>query len=70
MNLELKVQWNLPNQDTPRDQGNVSDCTACRNTQVLLLVNRNTRDHQFLWDVTGCWKTQVSDCTSSTVHTE
>jgi len=21
--------------DTPRDQGNVSDCTGCQNTQVL-----------------------------------
>ena len=24
-------------------------------------------DHKFLSDVTGSWKTQVSDCTSSTV---
>jgi len=41
MNI-LEHIWNLfqgtvkPVQsDTPRDQGNVSDCTGCRNTQVL-----------------------------------
>jgi hypothetical protein len=28
----LLLQWNLSN---PRYQGNVSDCTGCRNTQVL-----------------------------------
>jgi hypothetical protein len=28
--------------DTPRDQGNVSDCKGCRNTQGFILVNRNT----------------------------
>jgi len=25
-------------------------------------------DHKFMSDVTGCRKTQVSDCTGSTVH--
>ena len=28
--------------DTPRDQGNVSDCTGCWNTQRFFLVNRKT----------------------------
>ena len=28
------IQWNL-SKPTPRDQANVSDCTGCRNTQVL-----------------------------------
>ena len=27
--------------DTPRDQGNMSDCTGCWKTQVFFLVNRN-----------------------------
>jgi hypothetical protein len=34
----------------------------------FILVNRSTWDHTFLSDVTGCRKTQVSDCTSSTVY--
>jgi hypothetical protein len=34
----------------------------------FILVNSNTvRDHKFLSDVTGCRKSQVLDCTSSTV---
>jgi hypothetical protein len=37
-------------------------CTGCQNTQVLW-------EHKFLSDVTGCRKTQVSDCTSYTVLT-
>ena len=45
------------------------DCIACRNTQVLFQLTEILLDHQFLSDVTGCRKTQVSDCTSSTVTT-
>jgi hypothetical protein len=45
----------------------VSDCTGCRNTQVLFLLTEILWDHTFLSDVTGCRKTHVSDCTSSTV---
>ena len=51
--------------DTPRSQGNVSDCTGCRNTQLLYQLTEILWDHEFLSDVTGCWKAQVSDCTSS-----
>ena len=51
--------------DTPRVQGNVSDCTGCENTQVL--ITRILCDNHFLSDVNGCWKTQLSDCTSYTV---
>ena len=54
--------------DTTRDQGNVSDCTECWNTQVLLQLTEILWDHKFGSDVTGCLKTQVSDCTSSTVQ--
>jgi len=32
----------------------------------FILVNRNTWDYAFLSDVTGCLKSQVSDCTGST----
>jgi hypothetical protein len=35
----------------------------------FILVNRNTWNHTILSHVTGCRKTQVSDCTSSTVIT-
>jgi len=54
--------------DTPRDQGNVLDCTGCQNTQVLFQLTEMLWDHKFLSDVTGCRKTQVSDCTNSTVY--
>jgi len=50
--------------DTPRDQGNLSDC---QNTQVLFMLTELLRDPTFLLDVTGCRKTQVSDCTGFTV---
>ena len=63
----LYIQWNLSN-PTPRDQGNVSDCTGWRNTQVLFMLTELLWDHKFLSDVTGCRKTQVSDCTGSTVY--
>ena len=33
----------------------------------IISVNTNTLDHQFLSDVIGCRKTEVSDCTSSIV---
>ena len=33
----------------------------------FVLVTRNTFGPKFFSDVTGCRKTQVSDCTSSTV---
>jgi hypothetical protein len=33
----------------------------------FILVNRNTLGQNILSDVTGCRKTQVSDCTGSTV---
>ena len=54
--------------DTPRDQGNVSDCTGCRSTQVLFMLTELLCGHKFLSDVTRCRKTRVSDCTGSTVH--
>ena len=46
----------------------MSDCTGCWITQVLLKLTGILCDHKFLLDVTGCQKTQVSDCTSSTVY--
>jgi hypothetical protein len=46
----------------------VSDCTGWRNTQVLFMLTELLWDHKFLSDVTGCWKTRVSDCTGSTVY--
>jgi hypothetical protein len=39
----------------------MSECTG------FILVNRNTLGPSFLLDVTTCRKTQVSDCTKSTV---
>jgi hypothetical protein len=45
----------------------MSDCTGCQNTQVLIKLTEILWDHTFLSDVPGCRKTQVSDCTSSTV---
>ena len=53
--------------DTPRDQGNVSDCTGCQNTQVLFQLTEILWDRKCLSDVTQCRKTQVSDCTDSTI---
>jgi hypothetical protein len=43
--------------------------TGCWNTRthVLLQLTEIHLDPEFLSDVTGCQKTQVSDCTSSTV---
>ena len=46
----------------------MSDCTGCRNTQVLFILTELLWDHKFLSDVRGCRKTQVSDCTGSTVQ--
>ena len=46
----------------------MSDCTGCQNTQVLIKLTEILWDHTFLSDVPGCRKTQVSDCTSSTIH--
>jgi hypothetical protein len=57
----LVLQWDLSNLT------NVSDCTGFWNTLVLFLLLEIPLDHKFLSDVTGCRKTQVSDCTSSTV---
>ena len=34
----------------------------------FILVNRNSLEPSILSDVTGCRKTQVFDCTSSTVY--
>ena len=51
--------------DTPRDQGNVSDYTGHRKTQVSFCITDMFWDHRCLSDVTGCRKTQVSDCTSN-----
>jgi hypothetical protein len=45
--------------DTPSDQGNVSDCTGCQNTQVLFQLIEILWDHKFLSDVTGCRIAQV-----------
>ena len=50
--------------DTPRDQGNVLDCTGCWITQVLFIFTELLWDHTFLSHVT---KTRVSDYTGSTV---
>ena len=44
----------------------MSDCTGCRNTQVLFMLTELLWDHTFLSDVTGCRKVQVSDVTGST----
>jgi hypothetical protein len=38
---------------------NVSDCTGCRNTEVLFYLTEILWDYKFLSDVTGCRKTQV-----------
>jgi hypothetical protein len=54
---------------TRHTKGPWSDCTGCRNTQVLFQLTELLWDHKFLSDVTGCWKTQVSDCTGYTVYT-
>jgi hypothetical protein len=40
----------------------VSDCTRCRNTQVLFFFTELLWDHKFFLNVTGCQKTQASDC--------
>jgi hypothetical protein len=42
----------------------------CRNTQGFLTKNVKEIfwDLEFLSEVTGCRKTQVSDCTGSTVY--
>ena len=58
----LVVQWNLSNPTHLKDQGNVSDCTRCRNTQVLFFFTELLWDHKFFLNVTGCRKTQASDC--------
>ena len=62
----LAIQWNLSN---PTHQGTreMGEVVGCRNTQVLFQLTKIPWDHTFLLDVSGCWKTQVSDCTSSTV---
>ena len=71
---------------SPRDQGNVSNCTGCQNTQVtkgpgkcvkfyrmseysgFILVNCYTLGPSIFADVTGCAKTQMSECTIFTVY--
>ena len=45
--------------DTPRDQGNVSDCTGFLNNQVLFQLTEIFWDNKFLSDVTGCRIAQV-----------
>ena len=50
----LDIQWNLSNPTHQGDQGNVSDCTGCRNTQVLFILTELLWDHKFLSDGTGC----------------
>ena len=45
-------------------------CTGCQNTQLLFQLTEILGDHKFLSDhemSTGCQKTLVSDCTSSTI---
>ena len=44
------VQWNLSN---PTHQGNVSDFTGYRNTQVLFMLTELLWDHQFLSENSG-----------------
>ena len=46
----------------------MSDCTGCRNAQVLFMLTELLWDDKSLSDIEGCQKTQVSDCTSSTVY--
>jgi hypothetical protein len=58
----IYVQWNLSN---PTHQGTRG---MCRNTQVLFELTEILWDYNILSDVTGCQKTQVSDCASSTVY--
>ena len=40
-------------------EGNVSDCTGCRKTQVIFQLTEILWDHKFLSDVTGCQIAQV-----------
>jgi hypothetical protein len=44
----------------------MSDCTRCRNTQILFYLIEILGDHKFLSGVTECWETLMSDCTIST----
>ena len=44
---------------TPRDQGNVSDCTGCRNTQVLFYLTQLLWDHKFFVGKLRCRIAQV-----------
>ena len=57
----IHIQWNLCNLTNQRTR------EMYRNTQVLSWLTELLRDRKLLLDVTGCRKTQVSDCTSSTV---
>jgi hypothetical protein len=61
--------WLYNTFDIIKPQEDVSDCIGCGNTQVLFSLTEILWEHKFLSDVTGCRKTQVSDCTSSTVYT-
>ena len=45
----------------------MSDCTGCHNAQVLFMLTVLLSDDESLSDVAECQKTQVSDCTGSTV---
>jgi hypothetical protein len=46
--------------DTPRDQGNVSDCTGCHNTQVLFLLTEIL--HSFYLDGTHLGQNKSRVC--------
>ena len=55
------IQWSLSNRT---NQGTSEMCRIVQNVRILTEI---LWDHKCLSHVTGCQKTQVSDCTSSTV---
>jgi hypothetical protein len=63
----ITIQRNLSNPTHQGIRGNMSDCTGCEGTRVLFWLTEILGHHKFFLDVTGCRKSQVSDCTSSTV---
>ena len=56
--INIYIQWNLSN---PTHHDGTRE--MCRNNQVLFQSPEILWDQIILSDVTGCWKTQVSDCT-------
>ena len=65
--IYIYIQWDLSN---PTHQGTRESVGLYRMSEYsnFIYVNRTLWDHNFLSDITGCRKTQVSDCTGSTVY--